>query len=41
MTIHFRELRVDSEQEDGAAGLLLVTLYQESNTGLIDIKQTG
>ena len=41
MVIHLQDLGVDLEQEDDAAGLLGVTLDQESNTGLIEIKQTG
>ena len=39
--MHLRELGVDLEQEDDAAVLLGLTLEKESNTGLLDMKQTG
>ena len=39
--MHLQELGVDLEQEDYAAVLLGLTLEKESNTGLLDMKQTG
>ncbi len=39
MQLH--ELGVDLKQEDDAAGFLGVTLEQNSETGLLEMKQTG
>ena len=39
--MHLRKLGVDLEQEDGAVGFLGVTLEKESNTEIIEMKQTG
>jgi hypothetical protein len=39
--MQLRELGVDLEQEDDAAGFLGVTLKQDSETGLLEMKQTG
>ncbi len=39
MQLH--ELGVDLEQEDDAAGFLGVTLERDSETGLLEMKQTG
>ena len=39
--MHLRELGVYLEQEYDTAGLLGVTLEQESNTVLLETKQTG
>ena len=41
LEMEFQELCVELEQEDGASIFLGVTLKQDLNTGLIDIKQTG
>jgi hypothetical protein len=39
--MQLRELGVDLEQEDDAAGFLGVTLERDSETGLLEMKQTG
>ncbi len=39
--MQLRELGVDLEQEDNAAGFLGVTLKQDPETGLLEMKQTG
>ncbi len=39
--MQLRELGVDLEQEDDAAGFLGVMLEWESETGLLEMKQTG
>ena len=39
--MHLQDLGVDLEREDEAEGFLEVNLEQESNTGLIEMKQTG
>ena len=41
LEMHLQELGVDLGQDDDSAGLLGVTLEQESNTGFIEMKQTG
>ena len=41
LEMHLRELGVYLEQEYDTAGLLGVTLEQESNTVLLETKQTG
>ncbi len=37
----FRELGIDLEQEDDAAGFLGVTLDCDGSSGLLEMKQTG
>ena len=39
--MQLRELGVDLEQEDDAAGFLGVTLERDSEMGLLEMKQTG
>ncbi len=39
--MQLRELGVDLEQEDDANGFLGVTLEQDPETGLLEMKQTG
>jgi hypothetical protein len=39
--MQLRELGVDLEQEDNAARFLGVTLEQDPETGLLEMKQTG
>ena len=39
--MQLRELGVDLEQEDDAAGFLGVTLERDPETGLLEMKQTG
>jgi hypothetical protein len=39
--MQLRELGVDLEQEDDAKGFLGVTLEQDPETGLLEMKQTG
>ena len=39
--IQLRDLGVDLEQEDDAAGFLGVTLEQDPETSLLEMKQTG
>ncbi len=39
--MQLRELGVDLEQEDDAAGFLVVTLERDPETGLLEMKQTG
>ena len=41
LAMHLRDLGDDLEQEYDNAGFLGVTLEQEINTGLLDMKQTG
>ena len=39
--MNLRELGVDLEQENDAAGFLGVTLERDEKTGLLEMKQTG
>ncbi len=39
--MQLRELGVDLEQEDDAAGFLGVTLERDTETNLLEMKQTG
>ena len=39
MEMESRELCIYLEQEDGAAGLMYVTLDQDSKTGILEMKQ--
>ena len=41
METQLRDLGVDLEQEDDAAGFLGVRLVHDSKTGLLEMKQTG
>ncbi len=41
LAMQLRELGVDLEQEDDAAGFLGVTLERDPETGLLEMKQTG
>ena len=41
LAIQFRDLGVNLEQEDDAAGFLGVTLERDESTGLMQMKQTG
>ena len=41
LSMKLRDLGVDLEEEDNAADFLGVTLELDTETGLIEIKQTG
>ena len=41
VAMNLRELGVDLEQENDAAGFLGVTLERDEKTGLLEMKQTG